>query len=136
MEDDIRERPKRPVATPTILDLVPSIEGFPAGSAGKESACNAGDLDSIQEDPLGRPQFSSWVGKILWRRARQPTPVFLPGESPWTEGPGGLSSMGSHRVRHGRMTELSTAYTSIKSSFLCMALRSGLYPLCHSEGLP
>ena len=25
--------------------------------------------------------FDSWVGKILWRRAWQPTPVFLPGES-------------------------------------------------------
>ena len=23
-----------------------------------------------------------------WRRAWQPTPVFLPGESPWTEEPG------------------------------------------------
>ena len=32
----------------------------------------------------------SWVGKISWRRAWQPTPVFLPGESPWTEDPGGL----------------------------------------------
>ena len=29
----------------------------------------------------------------------QPTPVFLPGESPWTEEPGGLQSMGSRRVR-------------------------------------
>ena len=29
--------------------------------------------------------FDSWVGKIPWRRAWQPTPVFLPGESPWTE---------------------------------------------------
>ena len=27
-----------------------------------------------------RPGFSPWVGKIPWRRARQPTPVFLPGE--------------------------------------------------------
>ena len=27
----------------------------------------------------------SLVGKILWRRAWLPTPVFLPGESPWTE---------------------------------------------------
>ena len=35
--------------------------------------------------------FDPWVGKIPWRRARQPTPVFLPGksheqrslESPW-----------------------------------------------------
>ena len=25
--------------------------------------------------------FDSWVGKILWKRARQPIPVFLPGES-------------------------------------------------------
>ena len=25
--------------------------------------------------------FDLWVGKIPWRRARQPTPVFLPGES-------------------------------------------------------
>ena len=28
------------------------------------------------------------------------TPVFLPGESPWTEEPGGLQSMGLQRVRH------------------------------------
>ena len=28
-----------------------------------------------------RPRFDSWVGKTPWRRARQPTPVFLPGES-------------------------------------------------------
>ena len=25
--------------------------------------------------------FNHWVGKIPWRRKRQPTPVFLPGES-------------------------------------------------------
>ena len=30
-----------------------------------------------------------------WRRAWQCTPVFLPGESPWTEEPGGLQSTGS-----------------------------------------
>ena len=34
----------------------------------------------------GRPGFNSWVGKIPWRRAWQPTPVFSPGESPWTVG--------------------------------------------------
>ena len=44
--------------------------------------------------------FSPWVRKILWRRAWQPTPVFLPGESPWTEEPGGLQSMGLQRVEH------------------------------------
>ena len=28
-----------------------------------------------------RPGFNPWVGKISWRRKRQPTPVFLPGKS-------------------------------------------------------
>ena len=28
----------------------------------------------------GRPGFSPWVGKILWRRKWQPTPVLLPGK--------------------------------------------------------
>ena len=57
------------------------MRGFPCGSVGKESTCNAGDLGSI----LG---FSPWVEKIPWRRERLPTPVFWPGEfhglySPW-----------------------------------------------------
>jgi len=43
-------------------------------------------------------QSLSW--KIPWRREWQPTPVFLPEESPWAEEPGGLQSMGLHRVRH------------------------------------
>jgi len=37
-----------------------------------------------------RRWFDPWVGKIPWRRAWQPTPVFLPGESSWTEEPGGV----------------------------------------------
>ena len=36
---------------------------------------------------------------VHWRRTWQPTPVFLPGESQGWE-PGGLPSMGSHRVGH------------------------------------
>ena len=62
---------------------------FPGGSDGKESACNAGDLGSI----------SGW-GKIPWRRGWQPTSVFLPGESLWTEEPGGLQPIWSQRVGH------------------------------------
>ena len=42
--------------------------GFPDG---KESACNAGDLGLIPG-----------LGRFPWRRACQPTPVFLPGQSP------------------------------------------------------
>ena len=34
------------------------------------------NLPSVQET-----RFAPWVGKIRWRRKRQPTPVFLPGES-------------------------------------------------------
>ena len=32
--------------------------------------------------------------------AWQHTPVFLPGESPWTEKPGRLQTMGSQQVGH------------------------------------
>ena len=39
-------------------------------SDGKESACQC-----------RRPRFNPWVGKIPWRRAWQPTPIFLPGKS-------------------------------------------------------
>jgi len=55
--------------------------GFPGGSDGKESTCNVGDL--------------GLVGKIAWRGAWQPTPVFLPEESPQTEEHGGLQCIGS-----------------------------------------
>ena len=48
----------------------------------------------------GTSGLDPWVGKIPWRRAWQPTPVFLPGESSWTEKPSGLQSVGSQRVRH------------------------------------
>ena len=47
-------------------------EGFPCGSAGKESSCCAGALDLI-------PGLV-FQGKIPWRRERLPTPVFWPGE--------------------------------------------------------
>ena len=47
-----------------------------------------------------RRGFDPWVGKIPWRGAWQPTPVCLPGESPWTEEPGGPQSMGSQRIGH------------------------------------
>ena len=43
------------------------------GEGIKESAC--------QCRRWKRCRFSLWVGKIPWRRTRQPTPVFLPGVS-------------------------------------------------------
>ena len=96
--------------------------GFPGSSAGKESSCHAGDPGLIPE--LGRSPGEgkgyllrySWVSLVAqmvknppeiqgtwiqslgwedpWRRAWQPTPVFLPGESPWTEELVGYSPWG------------------------------------------
>ena len=51
----------------------------------------------------------TWVGKNPWRRAWQPTPVFLPGESQWKEEPSQLQSMGSQRVEHDWATKHNTA---------------------------
>ena len=70
------------------MNLSRASLGSPGCSVGKESACTVGDLGSTLgwEDPL--------------EEGVAPTPVFLPGESPWTEEPGGLQSMGSQRVRN------------------------------------
>ena len=57
--------------------------GFPGGSDGKESACNAGDLGSMPG--LGRSLekgIAAHSSILVWR-------------IPWTEQPGGLQSMGS-----------------------------------------
>ena len=48
----------------------------------------------IDAGDVKRHGFYPRVGKISWRRAWQSTPVFLPGESPWTEEPGMLQSKG------------------------------------------
>ena len=49
-----------------VTSLVQPRDGFPSDSDSKE--CR-------------RPGFDPWVRKIPWRRAWQPTPIFLPGES-------------------------------------------------------
>ena len=62
--------------------LLSSLKGFPGGSAGKESARNAGELD--WKDPLEK-EMATHSSVLAW-------------ESPWTEGPGRLRSMGLQRV--------------------------------------
>ena len=58
-------------ASPLILPF--TTLGFPGGTCGKEPSC--------QCRRRKRRRFNPWVGKIPWRMAWQPTPVFLPGES-------------------------------------------------------
>ena len=64
----------------------------------------------------GRPEFDAWVGKTPWKRAQQPTPVFLPGESPWTEEPGRLQPMGLQRVGHDGVTKHTALPTHLDQS--------------------
>ena len=56
--------------------------GFTHSSVGKESACSAGDTDSIPglENPL-EEDMATHSSILAWR-------------IPWTEEPGGLQSMG------------------------------------------
>ena len=65
--------------------------GFPGSTNGKEPVC--------QCRRHRRQRIEPWVGKIPWRRAQQPTSVFLL-ENPRTEEPGRLPSIGWQRVGH------------------------------------
>ena len=55
------------------MERYTQTEGIPGSTRGKELAC--------QCRRFKRHGFNSSVGKIPWRRAEQPTPVFLLGES-------------------------------------------------------
>ena len=64
--------------------------GFPAGASGKELTC--------QCRRHRRHRFDPWETNIPWRRAWQPTPGFLPGESQGQRSLVGYS--GLQRVGH------------------------------------
>ena len=51
---------------------IDSIWGFVGSASGKEPTC--------QGRRHKKHGFDSWVRKIPWKRAWQPTPVFMPGE--------------------------------------------------------
>ena len=109
--------------------------------SGKESTCNVGDpglipgLGSSPGEGIGYPLqysgaspvaqttknlpamwetwFNPWTEKIPWRRAWQPTSVFLSGESPWTD-----ESLAGYSPWDGKESDaterISTAQTSIQ----------------------
>ena len=68
------------------------IRGFSGGPSGKEPTC--------QGRRHQRQGFDPWVRNILWRRAWQPTPVFLHGESHGQRSLEGYSPQESQGVRH------------------------------------
>ena len=62
-----------------------------------------------QEDPLEKEMAT--------------TPIFLPGESPWTEEPGGLQFMGSQRVGHDWASFTRDQYWEVLISWLMWGQR-------------
>ena len=64
--------------------------------------------------------WETWVRSLVWeepwRRAWQPTLVFLPRESPWTEEPGSLQSMGSVKTNSLPHTEALKPMTASSST--------------------
>ena len=70
--------------------LLLHIMGFPDGSVGKESTCNAGDpgdMDLISRSGSSPGGEATQSSILAWR-------------IPWTEEPDRLQSTGSQRVRH------------------------------------
>ena len=70
-----------------------SHKGSPGGTSGKEPAC---------QFRRQRRRFDPWVRKAPWRRAWQPTPAFLPGES---HGQRSLVGYSPHGHQESDMTE-------------------------------
>ena len=79
--------------------------GFPGGSAGKESACNAGDLDLIPgwEDPL--------------EKGKATHPVFWPGEFHGLYSPRGLKQSDTTEQLSLYFTEPNHCLLTVKSAY-------------------
>ena len=81
--------------------------GLPRRLSGKHSAC--------QCTRRRRCRFDPWVGKIPWRRAWQPTPLFLSGES---HGQRSLAGYRPWGCKEQDMTEHTCIWLSILYYFL------------------
>ena len=77
----------------------PNPSAYSGGASGEEPTC--------QCRRHKRHEFNSWVGKIPWERAWQPTPVFLPRRAHRQRSLAGYSQWGC-RVWHDRATNAFT----------------------------
>ena len=73
-------------------------------------------VQTVNNLPAVWETFDPWVGKIPCRRAWPPTPVFLPGEPPWTEEPGGEGPWGR---KESDTTEQLRTCTMMLNIFSC-----------------
>ena len=79
----------------STIDTRYKIDGLPRWLSGKESAC--------QYRSHRRCRFDPWARKIPWKKACQPTPVFLSGKS------------------HGQRSMRSYSPLGCKNSWICLA---------------
>ena len=100
------------------------IMDFPGGASGKEPVC--------QCRRCKRSRFDPWVRKISWRRAWQPTPVSLPGES---HGQRSLVDYSPLDHKESNTTEHIRAYThthththSVNSRFFPRKITKSCFP--------
>ena len=94
-----------------LINGVMKLPGFWGGISGKEPTCQC-------RRPK-RCRFGPWVRTVPWRRAWQPTSIFLPGQSSWTEEPGRLQSTGLRRVGHDWSNLACTHETSQENFQKC-----------------
>ena len=101
--------------------------GFPGGASDKEPACQCRRCKRCRFDP--------WIRKISWRRAWQPTLVFLPGEP---HGPRGLVGYSPWDHRESDVTRWPThththEFTTVSNHLSCIhaELLQSCLTLCH-----
>ena len=76
---------------------------------------------------LSYPGSPPWVGKIPWRRAWQPTSVFLPGESHGQRNLAGCNLVGLWRVGHDWEAKHSTAQCFPKPHVLLFITKAEIH---------
>ena len=80
-----------------------NIYGFPSGSVGKESTCNAGNVGSIPR--LGRSLEKAMATHALYSYVYANTPCWQPNSSilarriPWAEEPGMLHGIAKSQTQ-------------------------------------
>ena len=103
----------------SFLDSIQTrtLPGLPRWLTGKESSCQR------------RCGFNPRIGKIPWRRAWQPTPVFLPGES---HGQRSLEDYSPWGHKELNVTEHSTALSTFAMWFPVFIEFPQIAPRCSS----
>ena len=79
-----------------------------------------------------RHGLNPWVGKISWRRKRQPTPLLLPGKTHGQSRQVGYRPWSDKRIRHDLQLNNNNQFSSVAQS--CPTLYNPMN--CSTPGLP